>query len=135
MKIVAWALITMMATGCVPAPESIQGTYVSPQVYGNYSCDQVRKEMSRVGKRVQEVSDAQTAEATTAAVASVAATAALLVFAPGFFFMSGSGEHAQELARLKGEIEALRQVAVDKDCKDLLEEIERERRKQEKQAE
>ncbi len=135
MKIVAWALITVVATGCVPAPENIQGTYVSPHVYGNYSCERVRTELTRIGARVQEVSAAQSAEATTAAVASVAATAALLLVAPGFFFMSGGGKHAQELARLKGQVEALRQVAVDKGCTELLEEIERERRKQEKEAE
>ena len=80
--------------------------------------------MVRVGRKVQEVAGAQSKEATGDAVA---VTVGLVVFWPALFFLMGGSDKGEELARLKGESEALEQAAIQKHCSALVEQIERER--------
>ena len=124
MRAFALVLFTVFLAGCAQSPGSIQATYVSPLLYQNYSCEQVRREMMRVGRKVQEVAGAQSKEATGDAVVT---TVGLVVFWPALFFLMGGGDRAEELARLKGESEALEQAAIQKNCTALVEQIERER--------
>jgi hypothetical protein len=46
----------------------------------------------------------------------VATGVALIVFWPTAFFVKGDGATAAELGRLKGEFDALEQVAIQKGC-------------------
>ena len=131
MKAVAWALIAVFLAGCAQSPGSIQATYVSPLLYQNYSCDQVRQEMMRVGRKVQEVAGTQSKEATGDAVVT---TVGLVVFWPALFFLMGGGDRAEELARLKGESEALEQAAIQKNCTALVEQIEQQREQAKRKA-
>ena len=78
--------------------------------------------MRRVGRKVQEVSGGQ---ANKAAGDAVAMTVGLVIFWPALFFLA-TGDRDEELARLKGEFEALEQAAIEKNCKGLQEQIERE---------
>ena len=130
MRTVTVALLVAFLAGCAQSPGSIKGTYVSPLVYQNYDCGQVRQEMMRVSRKVQEVSGAQSRAATGDAVAT---TVGLVIFWPALFFLMGGDDRADELARLKGESEALEQAAIQKNCTALVEEIERERERVKKE--
>lgn len=117
-------LSSVMIAGCSKNPESVSGSYLSPLAYQNYSCEQVTLEMQRIAHKVAEVSGVQRSEATNDAVAT---GVGVVVFWPALFFLMGSDKE-QELARLKGESETLEQVAIQKNCHQLVEQIERERK-------
>ena len=121
-------ILSVFMVGCASSPGNISGSYVSPLQYQSYSCEQISQEMRRVGRKVQEVSGGQSSKATGDAVAM---TVGLVIFWPALFFLA-SGDRGEELARLKGEAEALEQAAIQKNCKGLLEQIERERKEIEK---
>jgi hypothetical protein len=46
----------------------------------------------------------------------VATTAAVIIFWPAAFFIGGDKQNAAELARLKGEMEAIEQASIRKNC-------------------
>ena len=125
MKIVVVMLLvaSLMFSGCASPPEEIEAAYVSPLEYQSYSCSQLTEEMRRIGRRVREVAGDQ---AETASDDSVAMGIGLVLFWPALFFISGD-DRAEELARLKGEAEASEQAAIQKNCHELLEQLQQER--------
>ena len=127
----SWILILVLTItlGCSQSPESITGSYVSPLIYQHLECGQIRQEMHRVSRRVQEVSGVQSSKATGDAVAM---TVGLVIFWPALFFLAAGDDRAEELARLKGESGALEQAAIQKNCAQLVSEIEEERKRIEK---
>lgn len=106
------AAVSMLVASCSSRSETITAQYVSPLQYESYDCGQIRTEMQRVGRRVNEVAGVQDSEATKD---SVAMGVGLVLFWPALFFMIGKDQE-QELSRLKGEFEALEQAAIQKDC-------------------
>ncbi len=125
-------LVVMVASlgGCASSPKSISASYVSPLQYQSYDCDQIAQEMHRITRKVQEVTGVQSSKASGDAVAVTAS----LLFWPALFFLAAGEDKSAELARLKGEAEALEQAAVQKKCTALLDQIERERKAAEKKA-
>ena len=105
--------------GCAPKSEKIHAQYVSPLQYQDYSCKQIRMEMMRVSRRVNEVSGVQDKQASND---SAALGVGLILFWPALFFMIGE-DQKEEVSRLKGEYEALEQVAIQKEC-DVVKEVE-----------
>ncbi len=126
MKKVISVLLLLAITGCASKAQNISATYVSPLQYQSYNCTQVGEEIGRVSRKVMEVSGQQD---TTAGKDAVAMTVGLVLFWPALFFLPG-GEHKDELARLKGEYDALESVAVSKECKTVIAEIESAKKKQ-----
>jgi uncharacterized lipoprotein YajG len=108
----ATALTALMVTACATPPDKISASYVSPLQYNDYSCDQIKRELLRVNRRVVEVTGAQKKHADNDAVAM---GVGLVLFWPALFLLAG-GDKKDELARLKGEYEALEQAAIQKDC-------------------
>ena len=108
---------------CSTSPDKISASYVSPLQYQSYNCNQIRMEMQRVGRQVHDIAGKQQGEATKDAVAL---GAGLILFWPALFFMIGD-DKKEELARLKGEYEALQSAAIQKEC-DVAAEIEEARR-------
>lgn len=103
---------SLVLCACSTRSDKVSAQYVSPVQYQSYTCNQVRMEMQRLGRRVNEVAGVQDSEATKD---SVAMGIGLVVFWPALFFMIGQDKE-QELSRLKGEFEALEQVAIQKEC-------------------
>jgi len=85
-------------------------------------------EMQRVSRRVNEIAGVQDSHRTKD---SVALGVGLIVFWPALFFMIGKDKE-EELARLKGEYEALESAAIQKDCT-FTEELEAARKMEEEQ--
>jgi len=94
------------------SPKNISPTYVSPMMYQNYDCDQIREEMLRVNQRIMQVTGQQKKAHKRDAVAT---GVGLVLFWSALFFLAG-GDKKEELARLMGEYEALEKVAIQKGC-------------------
>jgi len=105
-------LAPTLLAGCTTAPDKISASYVSPLIYQDYSCKQVRSEMSRVSRKVHEVTGVQQKEADGDAVAM---GVGLVLFWPALFFLMGEDKKV-ELGQLKGEYEALEKIAIKKNC-------------------
>ena len=111
-QFISITIILGLFAGCATSPSKIQATYISPVQYSHLDCDQVRQEITRVNARISEVSGAQQKHANNDAVAM---GVGLVLFWPALFFLAG-GDRKEELARLKGEYEALQTVAIEKRC-------------------
>ena len=102
------AAIVITATGCAKAPESIQASYVSPLRYQGLSCRQLAVEASNLDGALATAS-AQQRQARTNDTVGV-----ILIGLPVSSFSGGNV--AADVARLKGEREAVRQTALAKGC-------------------
>lgn len=111
-KIIAISCAASVLTGCASAPDKISAQYVSPMQYASYDCDTVREEMVRVSNHVQQVAGVQRKKAKND---QIAMGVGLVLFWPALFFLAG-GDKKEELSRLKGEYDALNQVAIKKKC-------------------
>lgn len=112
-KIIAVVLSAAMLTACATAPDRIQGSYVSPMQYSGYDCDQIRSELLRVSGKVREVAGAQKRQSNNDAIAM---GVGLVLFWPALFFLASGSDRKEELARLKGDYDALEQAAIQKKC-------------------
>ena len=100
--------------GCATAPEKLPTSYVSPLQYKDYSCDQIGMEMQRVSRKVAELRGTLDKEASTD---TAQMGIGLVLFWPALFFLEGGdGVNASQYSHLKGEFEALEQVAIQKEC-------------------
>ena len=105
--------IAALSGACASKSDNISAAYVSPIQYSSYNCAQLSAEASRVSARAIQVTGAQDSKATGDAVAM---TVGMVVFWPALFFLKGDGTTAAEVARLKGEMEAIEQASVQKKC-------------------
>ncbi|MEO4000294.1 hypothetical protein [Mesorhizobium sp. CAU 1732] len=93
-----------MLFGCASKSESIQASYVSPVLYQNLTCEQLHLEGQAISGRAIAASGVQDKKAgQDAAVMAVG----IVLFWPALFFTSGDGASAAEVARLKGEMDAI----------------------------
>jgi hypothetical protein len=102
-----------MSSGCAQKSTDISASYVSPLTYQSHSCKQLVQEANRVSARVGELSGVQNKKASNDAVAT---GVAIVVFWPAAFFIKGDKQTAGELARLKGELEAMEKTSIQKNC-------------------
>jgi hypothetical protein len=112
-RAVSTLLILTFLTACATPPDKIPASYVSPLQYQGYTCNQVDQELIRVTNKVSEVTGQQQKEADKDAVAM---GVGLILFWPALFFLIGE-DKKEELARLKGEYQALQDIAKQKECK------------------
>ena len=111
-KLAALALATAAMSACAAAPEDIRAAYVSPAQYQGLDCTQIAAEASRISMRASELASKQRAERQKD---QAAAGVGLILFAPAALFMIG-GDNKEEIANLKGQNEALKEVAAQKRC-------------------
>lgn len=107
------ALLGGLVAGCASSSEKIQAAYVSPIQYQSYSCHQLGEEASRISSRVNQLAGVQDQKATNDAVAT---GVAIVVFWPAAFFIGGNDQTTAELARLRGEFEAIEKASIQKNC-------------------
>ena len=100
-------------TGCASRSGDIAEAYVSPLQYQGLSCAQLSQEAARVSARAAVASGAQDQSATNDTVAT---TAAVILFWPAAFLIKGNGANAQEVAQLKGDMDAIEQANIQKKC-------------------
>jgi hypothetical protein len=103
----------LMVAGCASYSEKIAPAYVSPVMYESLNCRQIAEEASRVSVRAAQAAGAQDSQATKDTVLTAAT---IVIFWPAAFFVQGDRQNAAELARLKGEMDALEQASSRKNC-------------------
>jgi hypothetical protein len=82
-------------------------------MYQSYNCQQLAAEAQRVSAAAAAASGTQDSQATKDAVAT---TAAVIIFWPAAFFVQGDKQNAAQLAQLKGEMDAIQQTSIQKQC-------------------
>lgn len=110
---VALCATLLSVAGCASSAKSVQPAYVSPMMYESYTCEQLVAESQRIQHRVSAVSGQVDDRASGDRVKM---GVGLVLFWPTLFFLKGDGPEAQELARLRGEFEAIEQTYNRKDC-------------------
>ncbi len=106
-------VVALVATGCAKSSEMVTGSYVSPLQYQTFSCQQLGEEAQRISARVAQTSGVQDQKRSNDQVAT---TAAIILFWPAAFLVGGDDQNTAELARLKGEFEAIEKTSVQKNC-------------------
>lgn len=112
-QVVATAGALAILGACASDPKKVSASYVSAALYQNLTCEQLGLEATRVSNLVTEVTGAQRGQRTTDTVVT---TVGVLVFWPALFFIGGDDEKTAELARLKGEMEAIEKASIQKNC-------------------
>lgn len=107
------AAVAAVLSGCATSPKDIAPAYVSPILYQSLSCDQLAQEAARVSSAAAVATGAQQKQASSDAV-MVGVSA--IVFWPAMFFIGGDKGNATEIARLKGEMQAIEQANIQKNC-------------------
>jgi hypothetical protein len=103
----------LLVAGCASSSDAVKPAYVSPLQYQGLTCHQIAAEMERVSRRASEASGVQDSQRTSDQWATAGA---IILFWPAAFLVKGDGNNAAELARLKGEFEALEKVSIEKNC-------------------
>ena len=100
-------------TGCASSSSEMSGAYLPPSQYENLSCPLIEAQADRVSRRVTEPSSVQDSKSTSDAVAT--GVAAVIIW-PAAGMINGDGQTGAELARLKGEFEALEHESIRRHC-------------------
>ncbi len=112
-KIAAASVSAALIAGCASRAEDISASYVSPILYQNLTCQQLALEAKAVSSRAQAAAGMQDRKAGQDAAAM---TVGLVLFWPALFLTQGDGAQAAEVARLKGEMEAIEDASSRKGC-------------------
>lgn len=106
-------LTALLLAGCASKASEITPAYVSPIQYQSFTCPQLAAEAQRVSAAAVAASGTQDSQATKDAVAT---TAAVIIFWPAAFLVQGDKQNAAQLAQLKGEMDAIQQESIAKNC-------------------
>jgi hypothetical protein len=106
------AVAALGLAACAPDPNTVAPAYISPTAYAGLACTALNAEAQRITARVAQVAGQQ-AQAASNDAAMTAVT--LVLFWPAVF-MLGNNDQSAELARLRGEAEALRLAALQRGC-------------------
>lgn len=113
MRIAVSVLLALALAACAKSADQVTAAYVSPITFQTYTCHQLAEEAERVSARAVVLTGAQNKQATSDAVAT---TVAVVIFWPAAFMVGGDNAQTAELARLKGEMETIEQVSIQKKC-------------------
>jgi hypothetical protein len=102
------ALTVSLVAGCANRPETISASFVSHEKFSNLDCTQLATRMSDTRAELDKYSKMQDSKATGDAWG---------VFLLGVPFSKLSGDHEGDVARLKGEVEAIDTAQVKAGCK------------------
>jgi hypothetical protein len=112
-RILAISLVAISMASCASKADKIAASYVSPTLYNNLSCAQLREEAKTVSSRAAAAAGVQDPKANADAAIT---TVGIVLFWPALFFNNGDGASAAEVARLKGEMQAVEDASRRKGC-------------------
>jgi len=114
-QLVALVVLAALAVGgCATSSDKVTASYVSPMQYESWNCRQLSEEAQRISHHAAAAAGAQDSQVTKDAVAT---TVGVIIFWPALFLIGGDKQTAAELARLKGEMEAIEQTSIRKNCR------------------
>ncbi|MEO8677110.1 MAG: hypothetical protein ABI569_16160 [Casimicrobiaceae bacterium] len=105
--------VALVVGGCATASKDIAATYVSPNQYSTYDCEQLAAEAGRIQTRVVQLGGRLDQAAQNDAGIMVVG---VVLFWPVLFALGGTKQQEAEYARLKGEYEAVEQAAIARKC-------------------
>ena len=103
----------LLILNCASSTSDISASYVSPQKYSDFDCDQIMLERDTIERRVNELYQSIEQRAKNDRVSM---GVGMVVFWPALFFLKGDSPEAAEYARMKGEYEAIQTIANQKKC-------------------
>lgn len=104
------AMVLSTLAGCATRPESISASFVSHEKYVGNDCLQLSANMADARAELVKFSSMQDSKA------NVDAATVFLVLIP---FSKLSGDHAGDVAKYKGEVEAIETAQIKNGCKKL----------------
>jgi len=107
------SLCAMAVAGCAKASHEIGTTDVSPLQYSTFNCRQLAAEAHRISRKAAVLTHKVDEKANDD---GGAAAVGIILFWPALFFIDGDGPETYELARIKGEMDAIEVAAIQKDC-------------------
>jgi hypothetical protein len=107
-KILTLLACVSVIAGCATRPESISASYVSHEKYSGRDCGALALDLSNARDELQKYSKMQDTKA------NVDAATVFLVLIPASKL---SGDHAGDVAKWKGEVEAVDTALVKAGCK------------------
>jgi hypothetical protein len=99
--------------GCASSSSEIAPAYVSPVAYQSYTCQQLGLEAQSISTRAATLSGAQDSQRSKDGLVTAAA---IVVFWPAAFFVGGDKQTAAELSQMKGQMVAIEQASIAKNC-------------------
>jgi hypothetical protein len=99
---------TAVLAACANRPETIRASFVSHEKYAALDCSQLTTKMADSRTELEKVSKMQDSKATGDAWG---------VFFLGIPFSKLSGDHEGDVAKLKGEVEAIDTAQIKAKCK------------------
>lgn len=102
------ALTGLLISGCATRPESISASFVSHEKYMGKDCTQLGLDMSDARSQLAKFSSMQDTKA------NVDAATVFFVLIPASKL---SGDHAGDVAKYKGEVEAIETALIKTGCK------------------
>jgi hypothetical protein len=82
-------------------------------MYQSFTCQQLAAEATRVSAAAAAAAGQQDSQVTKDAVAT---TVGVVIFWPALFLIGGDKQNAAQLANLKGQMDAIEQTSIQKNC-------------------
>ena len=99
---------------CATSPDKLTTQYIPASTYSNLDCDQIASSLRQKNGRLETLYARLKSEASTDQTQAVVGT---LLFWPALFFLEGGDSpDAASYSRLKGEVEALGEMSMQKKC-------------------
>ena len=108
MKKFTAVIVLATLVGCATRPESIPPSFVSHEKFTGAQCTELKEKLSEANASLKDFSKKQDDKANLDAVG---------VFFLGIPFSKLSGDHQADVAKAKGEIEAIETARVKAKCK------------------
>ena len=102
--------LALAVMGCATRPESISASFVSHEKYMGQNCQQLTDQMADARAKLADYSKQQDSKA------NLDAATVFLVLIPASKL---SGDHAGDVAKYKGEVEAIETAQIKTNCKKL----------------
>jgi hypothetical protein len=113
MRILGIVALGAALGGCASSSAEITPAYISPVAYQNYTCKQLALEAQSLSTRAASLSGVQDSQRTKDQWSTAAA---VVIFWPAAFFVGGDKQAAAELAQMKGQMVAVEQASIVKNC-------------------
>lgn len=107
-KVIALIGIAAVMAGCATRPESISASYVSHEKYSGKDCTSLSLDLMNARNELSKYSSMQNTKA------NVDAATVFFVLIPASKL---SGDHAGDVAKWKGEVEAVETALVKANCR------------------
>lgn len=102
-----------LISGCATRADNIPASYASSGAYASQSCSQLKEEAVRLSHSAAIAAGKQNSAATRDKITT---GVGLVLFWPALLLNHGDGAKAAEVARLKGEMQALERASAMKGC-------------------